>query len=259
WGPPASLVGFDRLATIKRALADATAFGFACCPDPPYFYSTTHPNYDPTAYSACNGLINVPEHQVLWTNYIPASEAVRLAGWEPVTYATTTSNLVELQRFGRGDTVYVTVWGPNPPPTVEIEVDSTGLGLTNNPAFSEIVSNTQITVTKSTKGWKLAFSMEQNMTRIIKIQRKGTQTAILTSNFSNANDVQLYPNPTKSIINLKSSHEIKSVELCDLSGKLIMKTIHPQNSVDVSSVQKGMYFLKISLDNGIIVNKIIKE
>jgi len=38
-----------------------------------------------------------------------------------------------------------------------------------------------------------------------------------------------------------------------------MKTINPQNSVDISSVQKGMYFLKISLDNGLIVNKIIKE
>ena len=259
WGPPASLVGFDRLGTIKRALADATAFGFACCPDPPYFYPTTHPNYDPAAYSACNGLINVAEHQALWTSYIPASEAIRLAGWEPVTYATSTSNLVELQRFGRGDTVYITVWGPNPPATVEIEVDSAGLGLTNNPAFSEIVSNIQITVTKSTKGWKLAFSMEQNMTRIIKIIRNGSQTGVVTSTISKDNDVQLYPNPTNSIINLKSSHEIKSVEVCDLSGKLIMKTINPKNSVDISSVQKGMYYLKISLDNGLIVNKIIKE
>lgn len=257
WGPPTT--AFDTLGNVKRALADATAFGFACCPDPPYFYSTTHPNYNPADYSGCNGRINQSAHQALWASYIPASEAIRLAGWEPVTYATSTSNLIELQRFGRGDTVYITVWGPNPPSTVEIEVDSTGLGLSKNPAFSEIVSNTQITVTKSTKGWKLAFLMEQNMTRIIKIQRKGTQTALLTSTISNANDVQIYPNPTNSIINLKSSHKIKSVEVCDLSGKLIMKTINPQNNVDISSVQKGMYFLKISLDNGLIVNKIIKE
>lgn len=257
WGPPTT--AFDTLANVKRALADATAFGFACCPDPPYFYSTTHPNYNPASYSGCNGRINQPAHQALWASYIPASEAIRLAGWEPVTYATTTSNLVELQRFGRGDTVYVTVWGPNPPPMLEIEVDSTGLGLTNNPAFSEIVSNTQISVTKSTKGWKLAFSMEQGMTRIIKIIRNGSQTAIIEHQMNKDNDVQIYPNPTKSIINLKSSHEIKSVELCDLSGKLLMKTINPKNSVDISSVQKGMYFLKISLDNGMIVNKIIKE
>jgi len=245
----------EALATVKRALATSTAFGFANVIWDAYFYPTTHPLYNP----ATGSVFYTQAHQALWSKYIPASEAIRLAGWEPVTYATSTSNLVELQRFGRGDTVYLTVWGTNPPATVEIEVDSAGLGLTNNPAFSEMISNTQITVTKSTKGWKLTFSMEQDMTRIIKIQRNGSQTGVVTNNISKVNDVQVYPNPAKSIINLKSRHEIKSVELCDLNGKLIMKTINPQNCVDISSVQKGMYFLKIGLDNGLIVNKIIKE
>jgi len=245
----------EALATVKRALATSTAFGFANVIWDAYFYPTTHPLYNP----ATGSVFYTQAHQALWTKYIPASEAIRLAGWEPVTYATSTSNLVELQRFGRGDTVYLTVWGTNPPATVEIEVDSAGLGLTNNPAFSEMISNTQITVTKSTKGWKLTFSMEQDMTRIIKIQRNGSQTGVVTNNISKVNDVQVYPNPAKSIINLKSRHEIKSVELCDLNGKLIIKTINPQNCVDISSVQKGMYFLKIGLENGLIVNKIIKE
>jgi hypothetical protein len=71
--------------------------------------------------------------------------------------------------------------------------------------------------------------------------------------------VQIYPNPANSIINLKSSHEIKCVEICDLSGKIIMKTINPQSSIDISSVQKGIYFLKISMDGGIVVKQINKQ
>jgi hypothetical protein len=246
--------GWEPLNLIKRTLADATAMGLVACVADSYCYKTDNPLHD-----SINSLFYTEQHQALWNSYIPASEAIRLAGWEPVTHALSSSSDVAVNRFGRGDTIYMTVWSPNPPSTVEIEVDSVGLGLTNNPAFSEILSNTQITVTKSTKGWKLAFSMEQYITRIIKILRKGSQTAVVTNSISNANDVQIYPNPTKSIINLKSTHEIKSLEVCDLSGKLIMKTINPKNSVDLSSIQKGMYFLKISLDKGVIVNKIIKE
>ena len=84
-------------------------------------------------------------------------------------------------------------------------------------------------------------------------------TGISQNNLENIIAVQIYPNPTKSIINLKSSHEIKCVEICDLSGKLIMKIINPKNGVNISSFQKGLYFLKISLDSGIVVKQIKKQ
>ena len=181
WGPPASLIGFDPFATIKRALAAATAFGFACCPDPPYFYSTSHPNYDPTGYSGCNGLINAPAHQALWANYIPANEAIRLAGWEPVTHAYSSSSAVEVQRFGHGQEIYLTVWGPaNLPASVDIDIEADALGLKAYPTFSEMVSNTPLTVVPSARGWKLTVPMEQDMTRVIKI----TSSSALTATFA---------------------------------------------------------------------------
>ena len=244
----------EPLTLIKRALGDATAMGFSSCVADSYCYKPDNPLFD-----SINSLFYKEPHQALWNSYIPASEAIRLAGWEPVTHAFSSSPLVAVNRFGRGDTIYLTVWGPNPPATVEIEVDSAGLGLTSTPAFSEIVSNTPMTVTKSTKGWKLAFSMEQYMTRIVKIERNGSQTSISEHFVNKENDVKIYPNPAKSIVNLNSIHEIKSIEISDLSGNLIMKKLVPINSVDISSVQKGMYFLSISTDKGIFVNKIIKE
>ncbi|AKC82314.1 hypothetical protein IMCC26134_05200 [Verrucomicrobia bacterium IMCC26134] len=152
------------LEVIKNALAKTTAYGFACPVQVLYFYPPGHPGYDKD-YS----WYTKPEHKALWDKYEPANLAIRLAGWEPVTYATVNSPKVQLQRFGKGENIYLTVWGPNPPASVEIEVDAAKLGLKPKPSFSEMVANTPIKVTPSPKGWKLTVAMEKDMTRVLKI------------------------------------------------------------------------------------------
>lgn len=152
------------LEVIKNALAKTTAYGFACPVQVQYFYPPNHPDYL-KEYS----WYTKPEHKALWDKYEPANLAIRLAGWEPVTYAISSSPAVQLQRFGRGKTIYLTVWGPESPNSVEIEIDATALGLTQKPSFSEIVSNTPMEISKSKKGWKLIVPMEKDMTRVIKI------------------------------------------------------------------------------------------
>ena len=152
------------LEVIKNVLAKTTAYGFACPVQVLYFYPPGHPGYDKD-YS----WHTKPEHKALWDKYAPANLALRLAGWEPVTYATANSQAVQLQRFGRGAHIYLTVWGPTPPASVEIEVDAAKLGLKEKPSFSEMVANAPMKVTQSPKGWTLTVPMEKNMTRVIKI------------------------------------------------------------------------------------------
>ena len=152
------------LEAVKNALAKTTAYGFACPVQIQYFYPLGHPGYlkDFSWYTK-------PEHKALWDKYEPANLAIRLAGWEPVTHAYSNSDAVQLQRFGRGDEIYLTVWGPEPPASVEIEIDAAALGLKEKPSFSEIVADTPMQVEKSSKGWKLTVPLEKNMTRVIKI------------------------------------------------------------------------------------------
>jgi len=152
------------LEVIKNALAKTTAYGFACPVQVLYFYPPGHPGYNKD-YS----WYTKPEHKELWDKYEPANLAIRLAGWEPVTYATVNSPAVQLQRFGKGDNIYLTVWGPNPPVSVEIEVDAAKLGLKAKPSFSEMVADVPMKVNPSPKGWKLTVPMEKDMTRVIKI------------------------------------------------------------------------------------------
>ena len=152
------------LEAVKNALAKTTAYGFACPVQVQYFYPPGHPGYL-KGYS----WYTKPEHKALWDKYEPANLAIRLAGWEPVTYAWANSPAVQLQRFGRGKEIYLTVWGPVPPQSVEIEVDAAKLGLKEKPSFTEMVADTPMKVTKSSRGWLLTVPMEKNMTRVIKI------------------------------------------------------------------------------------------
>ncbi|WP_299117197.1 LamG-like jellyroll fold domain-containing protein [uncultured Winogradskyella sp.] len=63
-------------------------------------------------------------------------------------------------------------------------------------------------------------------------------------NFSN---YSIYPNPTNSILNIKGLKTSEEVEIYNISGqKLFTKTIDlSKNTIDVSQLSTGIYFLKI--------------
>lgn len=66
----------------------------------------------------------------------------------------------------------------------------------------------------------------------------------------------IYPNPVKDILYLKNiKSKDSNAEVIDISGKIIMKLLINNNKVDVSSLVKGVYFLKV----GETTHKFIKE
>lgn len=82
-------------------------------------------------------------------------------------------------------------------------------------------------------------------------------TTLSVSDISNST-IQIYPNPSKDyfIINTK---EVKQVQLYSLDGKLI-KEYSASEKYSVGGLSKGIYLLKIQLQNGkVISEKIIKE
>ncbi|GAB3717667.1 DUF7619 domain-containing protein [Flavobacterium koreense] len=81
------------------------------------------------------------------------------------------------------------------------------------------------------------------------------------SAFEKDNSVVIFPNPTKSIINVKSENSIKSIQLYDVQGRLLQTklTDETSSSIDISDKSNGIYFLKITSDKGIKVERIVKE
>lgn len=84
----------------------------------------------------------------------------------------------------------------------------------------------------------------------------------MSENSNNNNLVQIFPNPSKDGVNIKSDKIISKVEIFNSQGQLI-KTVNSQNkeiSVSIDGLLSGIYFAKVHTNNGNVwVEKIIKE
>lgn len=71
---------------------------------------------------------------------------------------------------------------------------------------------------------------------------------------------EVYPNPTQSVIHLKSDyHTISEVELFNSLGKRLTVTTDDLDSIDMSSFSPGVYYVKIIADNAAVVKRVVKE
>jgi Leucine-rich repeat (LRR) protein len=75
------------------------------------------------------------------------------------------------------------------------------------------------------------------------------------------NSIKVFPNPAKSVINIKSDSIIEEIELYDVQGRILER--HHDNSknisLDISNRESGIYFIKIKGENGSKVEKLVKE
>ncbi|UPT71355.1 MAG: T9SS type A sorting domain-containing protein [Flavobacterium sp. JAD_PAG50586_2] len=73
--------------------------------------------------------------------------------------------------------------------------------------------------------------------------------------------IAIYPNPAKGLINIECNNTIKSVQLYDVQGRILQTNLINGNqaSIDISTHSNGIYFVKIISDNGIKVQKIVKD
>lgn len=79
-----------------------------------------------------------------------------------------------------------------------------------------------------------------------------------TSELVKKNNVAIFPNPVKNILNIASESDVLSLEVYDNLGRLITKATH-QKSVKVEDFAKGVYYLKIQTKEKIYYEKFIKE
>ncbi|WP_306353401.1 FG-GAP-like repeat-containing protein [Flavobacterium sp. '19STA2R22 D10 B1'] len=72
------------------------------------------------------------------------------------------------------------------------------------------------------------------------------------------NNFVIYPNPTDNILNIKSTQEIKTVEIYNQIGQLVSKGT--SNQIDISSAARGVYMVHVQFENGqTIIRKVIKK
>ncbi|MNL85276.1 hypothetical protein D3C87_2135380 [compost metagenome] len=62
-------------------------------------------------------------------------------------------------------------------------------------------------------------------------------------------------------MNINSDNTIKLIELFDVQGRILQTKIESNNNttLDISNKANGLYFIRITTENGIKVEKVIKE
>jgi len=88
-----------------------------------------------------------------------------------------------------------------------------------------------------------------------------TIQALSNPSFEFGDEFALYPNPVKDILNISSKHqtEIKSVEIYNIIGQLVIVVPNAVQNIDVSSLESGTYFVKVNSEKGSGNTKFIKE
>lgn len=86
----------------------------------------------------------------------------------------------------------------------------------------------------------------------------------LSTNDFFISNFQVYPNPSKEVLNINNINNIKinSAQITDLNGRLVNEIQingNPNYQININSLSNGVYFLKINTDMGIGVSKIIKQ
>ena len=87
-----------------------------------------------------------------------------------------------------------------------------------------------------------------------------TIDATLSSTQFSKNEVEIYPNPVQSRLNIqnKSGFEMKEISILDSNGRVLLSCA--SNEIDVSNLSQGFYLIKIIYSNGnIYTKKILKN
>lgn len=79
-----------------------------------------------------------------------------------------------------------------------------------------------------------------------------------TSELVKKNNIAIFPNPVKNILNVASESDVLELEIYDNLGRLITKVSNRQ-SVKVEDFAKGVYYLKIQTKDKVYYEKFIKE
>ena len=83
-----------------------------------------------------------------------------------------------------------------------------------------------------------------------------------TRDYNFDNSIFIYPNPATSVLNFeaKDNVAISTITINDISGKQIYKSVSlATNSIDVSNLASGVYFVTFKSDTNAVTKKFIKE
>ena len=154
---------------------------------------------------------------------------------------------------------YITIFKTTDWSQITVDELAVYYGLPNDTIFKEYLRTLGVRTYPNNGTNKFAYE-----TILCELQYRNfcTTNCILTEieNFSNQNIITIYPNPTTGMITIDLEKEkIKTIYIYNTLGTQ-MQQLSNTNTIDITELSKGIYFLKIETKKGSFhVNKMIKE
>ena len=76
------------------------------------------------------------------------------------------------------------------------------------------------------------------------------------------NSITLFPNPANDVVNVQCSmFQVQSIEVIDVYGKVIntVNVVDNPARINVSGLANGMYFVRVTTDEGVATKTFIKK
>ena len=102
------------------------------------------------------------------------------------------------------------------------------------------------------KGDSTVNAIYQNSLSIVK------NGAVLSTKKFNNFEFSMSPNPAKNVLTINSKETLNKVEIFNMLGKKVLSTSNT-NAIDVSSLSKSVYLVKLSSDKGVSTKKLVKN
>lgn len=72
-----------------------------------------------------------------------------------------------------------------------------------------------------------------------------TNTLLSTADLSDELTFEIYPNPARDLINISTNKIVERIQISDLSGKNTLTLEGQTESIDISALKPGIYFIKV--------------
>ena len=99
-----------------------------------------------------------------------------------------------------------------------------------------------------------AFNSYQSISSNKLIRLLG-QSVLRTDNFEK-DKIIIFPNPVKDILYIENITD-SNYEIYDITGKTVLNGVN--NQINLGSLEKGVYFLKVTFEDKVITQNFIKE
>ena len=204
-----------------------------------------------TTWPAC-GEIDIMEHGLGATNHV--SSAIHTPSSSGNTVNTDSQVLPDVANNFH---VYSMNWSPN---QITFMIDGVGYYTYNpavkNPSTWPFDLEQYLIFNVAMGGF--AGTIDPNFTQSpMVIDYVRVYQNVLSTDEFNANSFRIYPNPTSGTVFIDSQVTIDTIEVYNTVGNLMLMQELPNNKIDVSSLQTGLYILKVYAEGSSAVKKLV--